>query len=106
MASRWCREAIDVFLMDDWAVDQFWLMVWDLSAAGFGLPGVVNLSELTELLALFDVVRPKAASSGATGGRVTSDLVSRLCFEAAALVYQGCPIVAWTWSRQQVVVAV
>jgi len=73
MASRWCREAINVFLMDDWAVDQFWLLVWDLSAAGFGLPRVVNLSELTGLLALFDVVRPEAASSEATGGRVTSD---------------------------------
>lgn len=33
--------------MDDWAVDQFWHLVWDLSVAAFGLPGAVNLSELT-----------------------------------------------------------
>jgi hypothetical protein len=106
MASRWCREAINVFLMDDWAVDQFWHLVWDLSAAGFGLPGLVNLSELTGTVGFVWSSEAKGCFFGGNWRSSDIRLVSRLCFEAIALVYQGCSFVARTWSRQQVVVAV
>jgi hypothetical protein len=76
MASRWCREAINVFLMDDGTVDQFWHLVWDLSAAGFGLP---VLSELTKTVGFVWCCKAKGCFFGGNWRLSDIGLVSRLC---------------------------